>query len=96
MKITILENFGNWFHRLTDATLQAGVNRRIYHAALGDFGDHKPMREGVSEMRIHYSDGYRLYYATRGEEMVFLLLGGDKKSQKADIEKAIALWKGLP
>ncbi|MDR1826472.1 MAG: type II toxin-antitoxin system RelE/ParE family toxin, partial [Rickettsiales bacterium] len=59
----------------------------------GNFGDAKPVGEGVSEMRIKYGPGYRLYYTVRGREVVILLCGGDKSGQRRDIEKAKKLCK---
>ena len=59
----------------------------------GNFGDHKPCREGVWELRIDQGPGYRVYYAMAGAVVVLLLCGGDKGTQDADIERAIGSWK---
>jgi len=62
---------------------------RIDRVSLGNFGDCKPLREGVSELRIDFGPGYRVYYATLTRECVLLLCGGDKRKQSSDIERAI-------
>ena len=71
--------------------------RRLPHQRLehGNPGDVRPIGDGVSEMRIDYGPGYRIYYASRGSVVVILLCGGDKKTQKADIKKARALAREL-
>ena len=69
------------------------VKFAIYRAALGNFGDHKPCREGVWELRIDLGPGYRVYYAQAGQTVVLLLCGGIKRSQDADISKACEYWK---
>ena len=69
--------------------------RRIERAQAGNLGDVKALGDGVSEMRIHYGAGYRLYLARRGERLVILLCGGDKASQAADIRTAKAMAREL-
>jgi putative addiction module killer protein len=64
-------------------------------ASLGNFGDCKPIGEGVSEMRINFGPGYRLYFVREGAAVYLLLLGGDKSSQKRDIELALAMARKL-
>jgi putative addiction module killer protein len=66
---------------------------RIRRLSLGNPGDVKPVGEGVSEMRISYGPGYRIYYVQRGDELAILLGGGDKGTQDRDIENALALAK---
>ena len=68
---------------------------RIRRAEEGNFGDCKPVGEGVSEMRIHYGPGYRVYFAQRGMEVVILLAGGEKLSQAKDIKAALKLAREL-
>ena len=69
---------------------------RLGRAEQGNFGDCEPVGEGVSEMRIHYGPGYRLYFTRRGEVVYLLLLGGDKSTQQADIKRAIEMANNLP
>jgi putative addiction module killer protein len=89
--------FETWFSRLRDTKAQARINARIRRLSLGNAGDVKPVGSGVSEMRIDYGPGYRVYYAQRGSALILLLCGGDKRTQDADIKRAIAIakdWKG--
>lgn len=68
---------------------------RIKQASQGNFGDVKPIGDGVWEMRVHFGPGYRLYYAREGRVVYLLLSGGDKSTQKQDIKTAIAMWKQI-
>ena len=68
---------------------------RIRQASLGNVGDTKPLSDGVSEMRIHFGPGYRVYYAREGRTVYLLLSGGNKSSQDKDIKAAIAMWKRI-
>lgn len=88
--------FSGWLASLRDVQAQARINIRIRRLSLGNPGDVKPVGEGVSEMRIDYGPGYRVYFAQRGNVVALLLCGGDKRTQDRDIEKAKALareWK---
>lgn len=78
---------------LRDPRAGARIAKRIDRLALGSPGDVKPVGEGISEMRIDYGPGYRVYYAQRGMQIVLLLCGGDKASQERDIRRAKALAK---
>ena len=89
------EAFGQWLHHLTDLKAKARVLVRIRQASLGNFGDTKPIRDGVSEMRIHFGPGYRIYYAREGRAVYLLLTGGDKSTQRQDIRTAIAMWQQI-
>lgn len=89
------ETFDIWFNALRDKMVQKRVQARIKRAELGNFGDCQPVGEGVSEMRIHYGPGYRLYFVQQGIEMVVLLAGGDKSTQQADIRLALELARQL-
>lgn len=82
------DEFDDWLTRLKDARGKARIAARIVTAEQGNFGDCGPVGEGVSEMRIHFGPGYRVYYTRRGEFVHLLLLGGDKSSQKRDIKRA--------
>jgi putative addiction module killer protein len=87
--------FEEWFTALKDRRAKARILARILSAEKGNFGDCEPVGRGVSEMRIHYGPGYRLYYTRRGEVVYFLLIGGDKSSQRRDINRAIAMAERL-
>ncbi len=85
------ETFDNWFVALRDKQAIRRIQARIDRAEDGNFGDCEPVGEGVSEMRIHYGPGYRVYFAQRGMEVVILLAGGDKSTQSKDIKTALEL-----
>ena len=87
--------FRDWFRGLRDIRAQAQIVRRIERAQGGNLGDTASVGEGVRDMRIHYGPGYRLYFVQRGQEIIFLLTGGDKSSQSRDIEAAIRISKEL-
>ncbi len=81
--------FDNWLTELPDRRAQARIAIRINRLAAGNFGDCKPLREGVCELRIDWGPGYRVYYAMVGRTCVLLLCGGDKRKQSSDIDRAI-------
>ena len=83
--------FDAWLSDLKDRQAVARITARIDRLALGNPGDVKPVGAGVSEMRVDYGPGYRIYYQQRGSLMVLLLCGGDKRTQDADIKQAIKL-----
>lgn len=83
--------FDLWFEQLRDNQAKARIKARLRRAEDGNFGDVKPVAKGVSEMRIHYGAGYRLYFMQKGFEIVLLLAGGDKSTQANDIQTALAL-----
>jgi putative addiction module killer protein len=85
------EVFTAWFAGLRDQQARARIRVRIDRLSLGNPGDVKPVGSGVSEMRINYGPGYRLYYVSRGTTVVILLCGGDKRSQDRDIAQAVEL-----
>lgn len=89
------EAFDQWFSGLKDTKGRFRIQARIDRAELGNFGDCEPVGEGVSEMRIHFGPGYRVYFAQRGTLIVFLLTGGDKSSQAKDIKAAIKLKREI-
>jgi putative addiction module killer protein len=81
--------FDDWLTHLADARAQAKIAVRISRLAAGNFGDCKPLHQGLRELRIDWGAGYRVYYAMIGRERVLLLCGGDKRTQPADIERAL-------
>ena len=87
--------FAKWIDNLRDVQAKARVLVRIERLASGNAGDVKPVGEGISEMRIDYGPGYRVYFTKRGSELIILLAGGDKSSQAADIKVAIRLASNL-
>lgn len=82
------ERFIVWLNGLRDARAVAKIAIRIKRLADGNFGDVAPVGDGVSELRIHYGPGYRVYFVRRGEVVVILLCGGDKSTQARDIAMA--------
>lgn len=84
---------GAWLDGFRDKKTRARLSARILRLAIGNFGDCKPLRDGVWELRIDFGPGYRVYYAMIGREVVLLLCGGDKRRQSADIERAIEYWQ---
>ena len=80
---------GDWLARLADLQAKARILARIDRLAVGNFGDSKPLRGGISELRIDWGPGYRVYYALVGRTCVLLLCGGDKRKQSTDIQRAI-------
>ncbi len=85
--------FDDWLTQLADAHAQAKIATRINRLTAGNFGDCKRLRQGLSELRIDWGPGYRVYYAVFGRECVLLLCGGDKRKQSADIERALGYLK---
>jgi putative addiction module killer protein len=89
--------FDAWMTELADSRARARIEARIRRLSLGNPGDVRPVGAGVSEMRVDYGPGYRVYYLQRGAVLVILLCGGDKRTQKSDIKRALAIaaqWKG--
>ena len=87
------ERFIQWVDGLSDPRAVAKIAARAERLASGNFGDVQPVGEGVSELRIHYGPGYRVYFVQRGAVVVILLCGGDKSSQARDIKSAKAMAK---
>ncbi len=87
--------FTKWLDGLRDIRARARVLARIERFSMGHAGDVKSVGEGVSEMRIDYGPGYRVYFGKRGRSLVILLAGGDKSSQRRDINTALRLARNL-
>ena len=87
--------FSDWLAALRDAEVRTRVQARILRLRHGNFGDVKPVGEGISELRIDFGPGYRLYCVQRGAQLVILLAGGSKKTQDKDIKTALTLAKNL-
>jgi putative addiction module killer protein len=89
------EAFTVWMEGLRDARAKARIAQRLDRLARGNPGDVKPVGDGISEMRIDYGPGYRVYYCRHGAVLIVLLCGGDKSTQKRDIKVAKQLAKEL-
>ena len=89
------DSYAEWFKSLRDRQARARINTRIRRLSLGNPGDVRPVGEGVSELRIDYGPGYRVYFVQRGETLVILLAGGDKRTQNRDIKTALELAREL-
>ncbi len=87
--------FVQWLDTLRDLQARARVQVRIERLAAGNPGDVEPVGEGVSELRINYGPGYRVYFKKRGQDLVILLAGGDKATQTKDIKVALRLARNL-
>jgi putative addiction module killer protein len=87
--------FAEWLDGLRDIQARARVQARIERLAMGNPGDVQPVGEGVSELRIHYGPGYRVYFTQRGRQVIVLLAGGDKSTQAKDIRTALRLARNL-
>lgn len=85
--------FAAWIASLRDQQAAARIASRVERICAGLVGDCKPLAEGVWELRVDWGPGYRVYYAQSGRQVILLLCGGDKRRQKADIKRAIALWQ---
>ena len=89
------ETFAAWFDNLRDRRERARIQVRIDRLALGNPGDVRPVGHGLLELRINYGPGYRVYFIHRGEAVVVLLAGGDKRTQRRDIDMALRLAQFL-
>jgi putative addiction module killer protein len=91
------QTFDDWLSGLKERQARARVQARIDRMAMGNPGDVKPTQSGISELRIDYGPGYRVYYQQRGKTVVLLCCGGDKRTQDGDIRRAVEIaknWKG--
>lgn len=95
LEIRKTETYAQWIDNLRDLQARARVQVRIERLAAGNPGDVKSVGEGVSELRIDYGPGYRVYFTKRGRELIVLLAGGDKTTQSADIKVALRLARNL-
>lgn len=85
--------FARWLDELADRQARARIKTRIDRASLGNFGDVEPVGEAVSELRIDWGPGYRVYFGRVGKTILLLLCGGDKRTQRRDIENAKAYFQ---
>jgi putative addiction module killer protein len=89
------EAFAKWFGALKDGRAKERVAQRVVRVQAGLIGDVRPVGEGVSELRVDYGPGYRVYFCRRGEDVILLLCGGDKSTQDRDIREAKAMAKEI-
>ena len=85
--------FTDWLRQLRDTQAKVAIIRRVNRLELGNFGDHKFLRDGVFELRVGIGPGYRVYFAKSGRTMILLLGGGDKSTQDGDIDRACINWR---
>ncbi len=95
LEVRQTETFAAWFQALRDRRARARIQVRIDRLSLGNPGDVRPVGEGVSELRIDYGPGYRVYFVRRGTALVVLLAGGDKRTQRKDVGIALELARSL-
>ena len=95
MEIRKTEFFAKWLDGLTDLQARARVQARVERLAQGNAGDVQPVGEGVSELRIHYGPGYRVYFKKQRQQLIILLAGGDKRTQTKDIKVAQCLARQI-
>lgn len=88
-------DFSDWFAALSDAQARTRIQARILRLRSGNAGDAKPVGEGVSELRIDYGAGYRVYFVQHGKVLIILLAGGTKRSQSKDIRRAHSLARDI-
>jgi putative addiction module killer protein len=89
------ETYIKWFNSLRDREARVRVDVRLRRLSMGNAGDVKPVGRGVSELRIDYGSGYRVYFIQRGDTLIVLLAGGDKRTQNRDIQTALDLAQDL-
>lgn len=85
--------FIEWLESLKDKTIRYRIKERLDRVSLGNLGDHKSVGNGVSELRLKFGSGYRIYYGEDGDSIILLLSGGDKDTQSKDIKKAQQYWQ---
>ena len=95
MHIEITQTYSDWENNLKDLVVRARIQARIERLVQGNAGQHRVLTGGVSELKLDFGAGYRVYYTQRGKTLIVLLAGGDKSSQSADIKTAISLAKNL-
>lgn len=95
IEIRQTETYSQWFSTLRDRKAKAHIDIRVRRLSMGNPGDVKPVGQGISELRIDYGPGYRVYFIQRGETLIILLAGGDKRTQEQDIKTALDLAQDL-
>jgi putative addiction module killer protein len=95
MRVGMTEGYRDWIDSLKDRNARARVQVRVDRLVHGNPGHHRKLARGVCELKIDVGPGYRVYYIEHGDELIVLLAGGDKSTQRADIETALALARNL-
>ena len=95
VRVQITETYRDWINALKDRVGRARIQMRVDRLAHGNPGQHRKLANGVSELKIDFGPGYRVYYTERGGEIIVLLAGGDKSTQQQDVKAAIALARNL-
>jgi putative addiction module killer protein len=95
MRVQITEVYRDWINGLKDRAGRARIQMRIDRLVHGNPGQHRNLTGGISELKVDFGPGYRVYYTERNGELIILLAGGDKSTQQQDIRSAIALAKNL-
>jgi putative addiction module killer protein len=95
IEIRQTEIYSQWFNSLRDRQAKSRIDIRIRRLSMGNPGDVKPVGKGVSELRIDYGPGYRVYFVQRADTLIVVLAGGDKRTQEQDIKTALELVQGL-
>ncbi len=85
--------FGEWLNALRDVTARAQIRKRLNRMRIGNLGNNRYLGDGIWELKIDFGPGYRIYYGEEGNNIVVLLIGGDKSSQNRDIQKAKQYWE---
>ncbi len=94
-EISTTKTYDDWFGSLKDTQGKARINARLRRVQLGNFGDAEPVGDNVSELRFFFGSGYRIYFIQQGNEIIILLVGGDKSTQQRDIDDALKLAKEI-
>jgi putative addiction module killer protein len=95
MNLEKTREYQDWFNDLSDKLVKARIQARISHLQEGNAGDVEPVGEGVSELKLHFGSGWRVYYTERDRQIIILLAGGSKSTQKRDIKLALILARNL-
>lgn len=95
MRVQMTEAYRDWINALKDRTARARIQVRIDRLTHGNPGQHRNLTDGVSELKIDVGPGYRVYFTRRGDELIILLAGGDKSTQRQDVKAAITLARNL-
>ncbi len=95
MRVEQTEVYGDWINALKDRAGRARIQVRVDRLVHGNRGSHRNLTDGVSELKIDFGPGYRVYYTQKGDRLLLLLVGADKSTQQKDIERAIELARGF-